>query len=325
MPSRRLVPALVAAALATAALVTPTPTRATTAPDPEVRCRGDVAGAVVSPDDLGSFTGEPVLLVHGTFTNGDENYRWALAESLATDGFGVCWFDYPNRGLDDMQTSGEMTAAAIVEVATATGSEVDVLGHSQGGILPRWALRWFPDARAVVDDLVMLAAPSHGTDLNSRGCNEWCPGAFWQFDPASDFVEAMNRDQETFEGIDFTAIYTDFDQLVRPPESAALVDVDPSTPNVVNIRIQDVCVGRPVEHAGLFVDHVMRVLAVDAFTTPGPADPAAVAPTDCAQPVFTGADPAVGVEVGLDSFLGRKGFSYQPVPAEPPLREYARP
>lgn len=294
-------------------------------PDVDVRCRGSEPGSVVAPDALPPHAGEPVLLVHGTFTNGDENYRWALAESLAQDGFTACWFDYPNRGLDDMQNSGEVTAAAILDLAGAAGAPIDVLGHSQGGVLPRWAIRWFPDARAVVDDLVMLATPNHGTDHASFGCFQLCTGAFWQLNPSSAFVDALNRGQETFEEIDYTSISTAFDQLVRPPESGDVADAEPSTPNVANLMIQDVCPARPVEHAGLFIDHVVKVLAVDAFTSPGPADPAAVTLADCAQPVYKGADPVVGVQVGLDSFLGRKGFDYQPVSAEPPLRTYAQP
>ena len=57
--------------------------------------------------------------------------------------------------------------------AMAGGRQIDILGHSQGGLQPRWMTRFFPHTRALVDDLVTLAAPHHGTTLASlsrRGC-----------------------------------------------------------------------------------------------------------------------------------------------------------
>lgn len=296
----------------------------------------------MAPTALPARSGEPVLLVHGTFTNGDENYRWALAEHLATRaGLNVCWFDYPNRGFDDMQTSGEITASAIVQVANATGTKVDVLGHSQGALLPRWAVRYFPEASAAVDDLVLLAGPHHGTKITSMygkvpfaGCHpSVCTESMWQFAPDSAFTTALNRGGDTDDNHDVTNIYTLFDELVRHDmgstdpraevEDAAKLSDDGVPGNVVNTLIQDLCPGRPVEHVELFIDHVMARLAVDAFTRVGPADTSIIGPQDCARGPFDGFDLVVAAPIGPSEIVDQRGFTWAPSDGEPPTRSYA--
>lgn len=240
-----------------------------------------------------------------------------------------------------MQTSGEMTADAILQVAHATGRKVDVLGHSQGAILPRWAVRWIPEARDVVDDMVLLAGPHHGTKLTSMygkvpsaGCQSFvCTESMWQFDPGSNFIGALNRDVETDDAHDVTNIYTLFDELVRHDmgstnpraevEAAAVLADDGEQGDVVNILIQDLCPGRPVEHAGLFIDHVMARLAIDAFTRNGPADTSIIGPQDCARGPFHGFDLLVAAPIGPSEVVAQRGFNHQPVAGEPATRPYA--
>ncbi len=62
----------------------------------------------------------------------------------------------PDFGYADIQTSAEYIAWAVQRMAEETGEQVDVLGHSQGGFSPRWALNYFPGTR-VVDDMMGLA------------------------------------------------------------------------------------------------------------------------------------------------------------------------
>lgn len=300
--------------------------------DAALSCRsgpGEVAppGAVTFAQNR-----EPVLLVHGTFTTGEENYRWALAEALAKDGYSPCWVTYPNRGLDDMQVSAEYVVRAIDRLAERTGSQVDVLGHSQGAVLPRWAVRFWPDAaRSNVDDLVLLAGPQHGTSIvegyglfgDRGGCQPTlCTGAMWQFDPDSQFVAAMNSRQETFPENDVTSIYTELDLMVQPTESSELAPA-PGADNVENILIQDLCPARPVDHAFLFIDHVMYTLATDAFRGDGPADRGSVELTDCARGPFEGTDPVLGLQIGLDSIVEQRGWEHEPTDEEPALMPYA--
>lgn len=58
---------------------------------------------------------EPVLLVHGTGTRGDEQFdgNWLLA--LPPMGFDVCVVTYPDRGLGDQQVSAEQLPAAFFQ------------------------------------------------------------------------------------------------------------------------------------------------------------------------------------------------------------------
>lgn len=338
---RALAATLVAVGLAASPLVPARAASVASTPAATLSCRGDAPGSVVAPSAMPARVGEPVLLVHGTFTTGDENYKWALAEHLAKAGLNVCWFDYPNRGLDDMQAAGEMTANAIVQVAKAAGGQVDVLGHSQGAILPRWAVRWFPEAAAAVDDLVLLAGPHHGTSLTSMygkvpsaGCSPLvCTAAMWQFSPDSQFTAALNRDYETDDAHDVTNLYTLFDQLVRHDigsvntraevEDASKLADDGDPGGVVNILMQDLCPGRPVDHIGLFIDHVMARLAIDAFTRAGPADPGIIGPQDCARGPFDGFDALVGLPILPNEVLAQRGVQWTPMAGEPEIRPYA--
>jgi len=106
---------------------------------------------------------EPVLLVHGTSGTPEETWSWNYAENLPALGFDVCWVRIPNRAFSDQQESAEYVVYAIKWMyARAHGRKIDVMGHSQGGLLPRWGLRWWPSTRDMVDDFVPMAGPSHG-------------------------------------------------------------------------------------------------------------------------------------------------------------------
>lgn len=42
-------------------------------------------------------------------------------------------------------------------------SKVSIVGHSQGALEGRWAIKFWPDIRNSVDDMIGLGAPYHGT------------------------------------------------------------------------------------------------------------------------------------------------------------------
>ena len=118
--------------------------------------------------DCPSFTHpehEPVLLVHGTGTRGHEQFDWNWLQVLPGMGFDVCVVTYPDRGLGDQQVSAEYVAHAVTTMHAATGRQVDLMGHSQGASMPRWAVRFWPSVRAAIDDYVGIAGPYHGTDV----------------------------------------------------------------------------------------------------------------------------------------------------------------
>lgn len=131
---------------------------------------------------------EPVLMVHGTFTAGHEQFDWNYLQVLPPMGYDVCVVTYPDRGLGDQQVSAEYVAHAILTMHEATGRQVDLVGHSQGASMPRWAVRFWPSARAAVDDFVGIAGPYHGTNASPAGSGSRpMPEALFQFPSDSRF------------------------------------------------------------------------------------------------------------------------------------------
>lgn len=220
----------------------------------------------------------PVLLVHGTFTTGYEQYDWTYLPLLDQRGFDVCAVTYPDRGLGDQQISAEYVVNALRRIYAKTGRKVAMIGHSQGASMPRWALRWWPSARNAVEDFVLQAGPNHGTSnapaLPVLPATTGMPAAFYQFTPGSNFTKAVNSVDETPGDISYTSIYTQFDELVQPasPIPTAALDWKQNNPKVSNILIQDVCPGRFVDHVTIgLTDRVSFELALDAISNPGPA------------------------------------------------------
>src|SRR5262249_39713093 len=112
----------------------------------------------------------PVVLVHGTF--GDMTDSWqALSPLLKNNGYCVFALDYggsagnPIQGYGTIETSAGQLATFIDHRLSATGaSKVDIVGHSQGGMMPRYYIKFLGGATKV-HTLVGLAPSNHGTNL----------------------------------------------------------------------------------------------------------------------------------------------------------------
>ena len=225
----------------------------------------------------------PVLLVHGTVTHGQEQYNWTYKPLLIERGFDVCTVTYPDRGFGDQQIAAEYGVHALRRIRSESGRKVAMIGHSQGASMPRWAIKWWPSARDAVEDFVLLAGPNHGTTVaatdnpltGSGGAVLGLPAAFYQFAPESQFVAAVNAGDETPGDIDYTNIYTLFDELVQPaqPVPTAALDYGQDNPKVTNLLLQDLCPLLVVDHLTIgLTDRATFELAIDAITHPGPAD-----------------------------------------------------
>ena len=270
---------------------------------------------------------QPVLLIHGTGTYGAEQYSWNYLPWLREQGFDVCHVTYPDRGLGDQQIAAEYIVHAVRRMQAMSGSKVDMVGHSQGGSMPRWAIRWWPSVQSAVDDFVQHAAPNYGTDIASEQFFDM-PPAFWQFDPDSEFVRAMNSGDDTPGAIDFTSIYTVYDELVQPqlPQSTSALEPDQDNPRVSNIQLQAVCPNNLADHVQIgLTDYATALLTVDALLNDGPADvERAGGIALCLLPSFIDANQATGLfEAGSD-FFNRLPEGFQTVSEEPPLKPYAR-
>jgi triacylglycerol lipase len=262
---------------------------------------------------------EPVLLVHGTFTRGKVNYAWGYLASLRSRGFDVCYVDLPNGAMDDAQVSSEYVVFGVREMYARSGRRVDMLGVSQGGLEQRWAVKWWPDMRYKVDDVVMHATPNHGTFMQPSGPLAHCFASCWQMAAGSRFLRALNAGDETPGNISYTSIFTNFDELVQPqlPKSTSALR------GARNIRVQDLCPGRPVDHVGISSDDAVSfALDVDAFTHPGPANPKRFDVLTCLQPVPSGNDPTAVPSATADYV---EHFpKYHDRASEPALKRYAR-
>ena len=270
-----------------------------------------VSGAFGSGDSLsGIGKAQPVLLVHGTGVNREQNWEWNYWPALLAEGFEVCWVQLPSGSVGDIQITSEYVARAIEVMHRATGEKIDVLGHSQGGLQPRWAIKWFPSGDKV-DDYVSLATPNHGTYMaGHRSLTAGCFASCWQMQIDSNFLTALNDEDETPGKTSYTNIYTLTDELVQPVGTQALEGAS-------NILIQDLCPGRPVDHLGIAGDYVTWELVLDAFLNPGGADPKSRSATACTQALLPGA--SYPDDMGPDYTQEGEITS-----EEPPLMPYAR-
>lgn len=281
----------------------------------------------------------PVLLVHGTFTAGFEQYDWTYLPLLSARGYDVCTVTYPDRGLGDMQVSAEYVVHALRRIHEATGRKVAVIGHSQGVAVPRWAIKWWPSAREAVDDFVMIAGPNHGTTraadgglLPLLGAVGLVPEVIYQFAPDSQFMTATNAGDETPGDISYTALYTQFDELVQPvtPVPAAAVDYGLDNPRVANILLQDICPGRFVDHVTIgLTDRLAFELVLDALSHDGPANVERAGGETLCGLIQIVPEQIVAPDVvqGLLSVLRQEPANGLPNPhfasEEPPLKSYA--
>ena len=257
----------------------------------------------------GSGQYQPVLLVHGTGVNRRLNWEWNYWPQLPKLGFDVCWIQLPNEALGDIQVSAEYVARAVQRMHKWSGEEIDILGHSQGGLVPRWAIKWFPAGRRV-RDYIGLASPNHGTVVAETACLVGCFEAALQMGPDSKFVAALNADNEIPSKIHYTNVYTTFDELVQPVGTSALEDG-------TNILLQDLCPGRPVDHAGIAGDAVTYRLVIDALTNKGPASVNRLPADVCSETTMPGWSPPP-----YDAWPGYDGGTE--TRREPPLKSYAR-
>jgi triacylglycerol lipase len=239
-----------------------------------LKCSGELKGA----------TRDPVLLVHGTFADSTINWSWNYQEFLPGRGQIACAVDLPERGAGDIQFATQYVVYAIRSISQASGRKVAIIGHSQGGLEPRWALRWWPDLRRLVSDIVSFGSPHHGTLFTDTRCIKpgSCAASLYQMRSDSAFLRALNRGRETVSGVPFTSVWSATDQFVTPQRPAATLR------GASNVGVQQICPGRYVDHASLAFDAVSFAIAVDAIDHVGPAKLSRIDRSICRQDTMPG-------------------------------------
>jgi triacylglycerol esterase/lipase EstA (alpha/beta hydrolase family) len=212
---------------------------------------------------------EPIVLVHGTFEGAADN--WAVVSpQLKAAGYCVFALDYGDRATGDIATSAAQLERFVDAVLAATGArKVSLVGHSQGGMMPRYYIKFLGGAN-VVDDLVGLAPSNHGTTN---------PGAFVtgatvceacaQQMAGSAFLQQLNAGDETPGRVSYTVIETRYDEVVTPYTSAFLA----GGANTANILLQDACPAEVIDHHEIPNSALALRWTMQALGRPGPADP----------------------------------------------------
>lgn len=288
--------------------------------DAALRCTANATGA---DDDV-------ALFVPGTTVTPREDFGWNWFPAMDKLGRPYCAVTLPNNTMTDTQISAEYVVNAIRAVHRLSGQQVDVIGHSQGGTEPRFALRFWPDLRPMVDDYIALGATNHGSVvINAALCNPatGCSEALWQQTLNSNYVQAMNSRQETFPGISYTQIYTKTDEFVQPNlDDHGTTSLHGGGGRITNVALQDVCpTSLASEHLAVGTyDPVAYALAMDAIEHDGPADPARVDRANCGRLFMPGVDPVqFAVNYGSAvSTIAQQLALHPKVAAEPPLKPY---
>lgn len=291
--------------------------------------------ALTCSDNLGTSAQPAVLLIPGTATTPETVHSWNYARAFTQQQRPFCTLELPESMLVDIQDSAEYFVHAVRVMHGTTGRPVKVVGYSQGGMMPRWGIKHFPDIRPMVEELISLSASNHGTIIAEPTCNPDCAPAIWQQRDNANLIAALNSGGETFAGIDYTSVYTRNDEIVVPntgPEpSSALRD---GGDNVRNIAIQEVCPTATSEHLAIGTyDPVAYALVIDALNHEGVADPerlpGAVAgqpgtASACAMVTHEGVDQTQFVQnfAALNASIGEAIQNGPRTTAEPPLRCY---
>jgi hypothetical protein len=209
----------------------------------------------------------PVVLVHGLGATATENWHF-FAPYLKSRGF--CVFaltygvtdHYPGRGgVAPMERSAEELAGFVAKVQDATGArKVDMVGHSEGGIMPRYYLKFLGGA-AHVANFVGWAAPNHGTTISGlTRLREGIPGfdeelghhcgSCPQFMIGSEFLQKLNSGpDETVGSVLYTVLVTRYDGVVTPLQTSFLTG-----DHVKNVVLQDVNPEAFPEHVAMAGD-----------------------------------------------------------------------
>lgn len=223
----------------------------------------------------------PVVLVHGTISS---KAAWQnLVTLLRDDGFVVFAPDYGRHGTGEIRQSAKDVGAYIDQVLTATGAEkVDIVAHSQGGLLARYLVNQM-DFDTKVHHLVTLSAPHHGTSVNAQLTSlitanglaakvaeatvvRMMGVAGMQQVVGSPLLSDMSWSPETRPGVRYTCLVTRVDTTVVPPESGFLepdaVDGDGARVpvSVSNEYVQDLGAGRVLHNEMPTDPEVQRIV-----------------------------------------------------------------
>ena len=270
--------------------------------------RTDLKAAFHCNGELANASSTPIMLSTGTLSAGGDLYG-SLQDAFDAYPHPVCYVDYPDFTTADIQDSVQYLVFGLRKMARVAGRPVAVYGVSQGGLLPRVALTYWPRLARKVTDVIGVAGTQHGTTFDPAplcASNGGCPPAIWQQAADSNFLMALNRQPDESPGkTSWTTVRTLDDEVVQPQTG----DHPTSALNgAANLVIQDLCPGRHTTHVGAVFDSVSFAALVDAVAHRGPARASRLPGDVCSHKYATGlddeqTDAVLGASLGV--LLGR--------------------
>ena len=201
----------------------------------------------------------PVVVVAGL--SGPAFAYEPFAARLRADGFPVYIYELPGLGFGDIGASAQALGSYVNSLGFA---KVDVVGHSEGGLVSRYWIKNLGGA-AKVGRYVSLGTPQYGTYVANiiafLGLGS-CLGipACQQMTIGSSFLNQLNAGDDTPGAVRYTAVRTLEDELVRPVDNAELRD------GATNVLVQSACPLRVVGHLGLVLDGTVYSIVRQALT-----------------------------------------------------------
>jgi hypothetical protein len=211
----------------------------------------------------------PVVLVEGTFASMFNSFG-AVSPDLKNNGYCVYAFNFGQTlfgtgifATGEIGQSAKELATEVNNVLAETGaSKVDIVGWSQGGMLPRQYIN-FDGGASKVNMLVGFSPSNFGTNLDGietlisdlglaglveaelsatcEACDEQIVG--------SSFLSNLNQ-TPTQPGVKYVVIETKDDEVVTPFTNAFL----PAASNVQNITLQNQCPQDASDHISIPYD-----------------------------------------------------------------------
>ncbi|KAG0340935.1 hypothetical protein BG004_006216 [Podila humilis] len=204
----------------------------------------------------------PVILVHATLLTADS---WKdVVPALVKEGYCPFALTYGKfgpfqqfGGMGPIEDSAQELATFAKDVmARLSVPKVDIIGHSQGGILGRYWVKHL-DGAGKVNKLVGVSAINHGTTLSNivtiakaigmfnsgQELSDKIAPSFYQMVNTSPFIAKLNRDGDTVPGVISSNIATKFDEVVTPWESCFQKKA-----GVTNQVLQNLCMVSFNEH-----------------------------------------------------------------------------
>ncbi|GAA3603132.1 alpha/beta fold hydrolase [Marihabitans asiaticum] len=207
-----------------------------------------------------SVNPDPVVLVHGTFSNHYTSFA-RMAPALKAAGHCLYSFNYGTDGSSliaqlpgvygttGLESNAGELSAFMATVRQRTGSDtLDLVGWSQGGTIISDVLK--EEGGNGVDHVVTLGATHHGTTLSGLGTfarevagEEPIGASLGQAAVdqirGSAYMQDLTSTPDTVPGVDYTVIGTRYDEVSTPYQATFLEEGSGS--EVDNITLQRGC------------------------------------------------------------------------------------